>query len=131
MSAYLIPAAISLGLIVFHFVAGGREVVRPLLASQELAPDVVHTLYICWHVVTIVLAGFVLAYLVAAIDPAFRPYALAATVVAGAMAVWSFALVVWKRQSHREMPQWIAFLVLAAAGAWPSFSQAGGGASAT
>jgi hypothetical protein len=118
MPAYLIPAAISLGLIVLHFISGGREVVRPLLASRELPSDVIHILYLCWHLVTIMLAASVVAYLGAAFDPAFRPYALAATVIASAIAVWSFALVVWKRQKHREMPQWIAFLMLTLLGVW-------------
>lgn len=118
MHAYLIPAVISLALIVWHLVLGGPEVVRPLLASRDFRPDVVHTLYLCWHLVTIVLGASVVAYVGAAFDPAFRPYALAATVVIGATAVWSFVLVVWKRQKHREMPQWIAFLVLTLSGIW-------------
>lgn len=118
MSAYLVPAAISLALIAWHFVQGGPEVVRPLLASRELPPEVVHVLYLCWHLVTIMLGAFALAYAAAAFDPGFRPYALAATIVAGATTAWSFALVVWKRQKHREMPQWIAFLVLTVSGAW-------------
>lgn len=118
MYAYLIPAAISLALIVLHFVQGGPEVVRPLLASRELPSDVVHVLYLCWHLVTIVLGASVVAYVGAAFDPAFRPYAVAATVVAGATAAWSFVLVMWKRQKHREMPQWIALLVLTLSGVW-------------
>jgi len=118
MSTYLLPAAISVALLIYHLFSGGPEVVRPLLASQELPPDVVHTLYICWHVVTIVLATFVAAYLLATFDLAFRSYAFAATVIAGVIAIWSFAVVVWKRQKHRQMPQWIAFLVLALAGGW-------------
>ena len=128
---FWLPAALSLGLLVFHVAAGGREVVRPLLGSRELQPDVVHVLYLCWHVVTIVLAMFVACYALAATDSAYTLLARLATVMAGVMALLSLAVVISKRQSHREMPQWIAFLVLAAAGAWPSFSQAGGGASAT
>lgn len=118
MVAYFIPAALALALIVLHFVQGGPEVVRPLLASRELPPDVVHVLYLCWHLVTIMLGAFVVAYVGAAFDPAFHPYALAPTIAIGVMAVWSFVLVVWKRQKHREMPQWIAFLVLTLSGVW-------------
>ncbi|WP_323010528.1 hypothetical protein [Paracoccus sp. (in: a-proteobacteria)] len=57
-------------------------------------------------------------YLGAALDPSLRPYAIAATILAGAMAVLSLVVVVWKRQSHYEMPQWMAFLVLALSGLW-------------
>lgn len=116
MSAYLLPAAISMVLFVFHLYVGGSEIVRPLLASREFPPDVKYVLYICWHIVTILAGAFVLAYVGAAIDPALRPYAIAATALAGAMTVLSFAVVVWKRQSHREMPQWIAFLLLTLSG---------------
>lgn len=118
MSAYLLPAAISLALLGFHLVVGRREIAQPLLASQEFAPDVKYVLYICWHVVSILAAAFALGYLAAAINPALRPYAIAATIFAGAMTVWSLMVVVLKRQSHREMPQWIAFLVLTLSGIW-------------
>lgn len=118
MSAYLIPAILSVGLITYHVVSGGSEVVRPLLASRELPSDIVFLLYLCWHLVTIVLAASAVAYLGAAFDPAFRPYALAATVIAGAITVWSFVVVAWKRQKHREMPQWILLLALTLSGVW-------------
>lgn len=118
MSAYVLPAAISMALLVFHVVAGRREIVRPLLASRELPSDVTHVLYLCWHVVTLLAGAFVLAYAGAAIEPSLRPYAIAATLLAGAMAVLSLVVAVWKRQSPREMPQWIAFLVLALSGLW-------------
>lgn len=116
--ALLLPAGISLGLIAFHLAAGGPEVVRPLLSSRELPPEVVYTLYLCWHIVTIVLIASLLVYAAAAIDSGFRPYAFAATVIAGAVSLLSFVVVVWKRQKHREMPQWAVFLLLALAGMW-------------
>lgn len=118
MSPYWIPAAITLALIGVHFVSGGPEVVRPLLASRELPSDVVHVLYLCWHAVTVLLMACLVAYAGAAFDAGFRPYAVAATAVVGALSVLSFAIVLWKRQSHRKMPQWIVFLVLTLSGAW-------------
>ncbi len=118
MSAYFLPAAISMTLLGFHIVVGRREIAKPLLASQEFPADVKYVLYICWHVVSILAGSFALSYLAAAIDPALRPYAVVATILAGAMTVWSLAVVVWKRQSHREMPQWVAFLVLTLSGLW-------------
>jgi hypothetical protein len=118
MSAYFLPAAISTVLLGFHLVAGRREIAQPLLASQAFPPDVKYVLYICWHVVSLLAGAFALAYIAAAIDPALRPYAIAATILAGVLTVWSFTVVVWKRQNHREMPQWIAFMVLTLSGLW-------------
>jgi hypothetical protein len=118
MSPYWLPAAITLALIGVHLLSGGPEVVRPLLASRELPPDVVHLLYLCWHAVTVLLVACLVAYAGAALDPGFRPYVVAATVVVGALSVLSLAIVYWKRQSHRKMPQWIAFLVLTLSGVW-------------
>lgn len=116
MNAYWVPAALSLVLVVYHVAAGGRDIARPLLSSAAFPPDVVHVLYLCWHVVTIVLALSFIAYAAAAYDPAYGPFALAATVLNGTIAVWSLAVVVWRKQSHREMPQWVAFLALALSG---------------
>lgn len=118
MSALWIPAVISLSLVIVHFIWGGRDVARPLLATRELPRDVVYLLYLCWHAVTIILTAFVVAYVAAALDPDFRAYAIYATAIAGAIGIWALALAIWKRQPHRAMPQWVAFLVLAATGAW-------------
>lgn len=118
MSAYFLPAAISMALLGFHIIVGRREIAQHLLASQEFPPDVKYALYICWHVVSILAGAFALSYVAAAIDAGMRPYAIAATILAGTMTVWSLAVVIWKRQSHREMPQWIAFLVLTLSGLW-------------
>ncbi|GGA57386.1 hypothetical protein [Pelagibacterium lentulum] len=112
MSLFLLPAAISLLFVVLHYLSGGPEVVRPLLKSRELPSEVVYVLYLCWHVVTMIMAAFVVAYAGAAFEPSFRAYAVAATVFAGAMTVWSLIVVIWKRQSHQKMPQWVAFLFL-------------------
>jgi len=118
MSLFLLPAAVALVLMVFHIVSGGREIARPLLASRELPADVIYVLYMCWHVVTLMLAASALAYFGAAFDPSLRPYAIAATAFSGAISLWTLIVVLWKRQSHRKLPQWIAFLVLTLCGVW-------------
>lgn len=67
--------------------SGGAEVVRPLVRSKELQPELVYVLYLCWHVATIVMIAFVIDGAGAAFHASFRPFALAATIVAGAIAL--------------------------------------------
>ncbi|MCC5968682.1 MAG: hypothetical protein JJU15_01900 [Pararhodobacter sp.] len=118
MPPFFLLATISLALVAVHCISGSPQVVQPLLKSKELPDDVIYVLYICWHVVTLLMVAFAVAYADAAFDQSFRPYAVAATVLAGAITVWSLVVVIWKRQSHRKMPQWVAFLVLTFAGTW-------------
>lgn len=68
--------------------------------------------------VTITLAGLAGAYAYAAVAPAGYALAVTATLLSGLFGFWGFALVLWKRQRHRDMPQWILFAVLTASGVW-------------
>ncbi|MBQ0751452.1 MAG: hypothetical protein KBT70_14755 [Roseovarius sp.] len=113
MVFYWIAALGLLFLSYIHLTAGQRKIVNPLLASRELKEDVVCVLFLCWHLVTLVMLGAAAAYIGAVISDAWREYALAGTVMISLLALWSFAVVIWKRQLHRDMPQWIAFAVVA------------------
>lgn len=116
MIAYWLAALVLLALIVVHLTIGERDVARPLLNSGAFAPDVIVVLFLCWHVVTLVMVSAMAAYVAAAVSPQYEDFALSATMVIGLLALWSFAVVVWKRQRHRVMPQWIAFGVVAILG---------------
>lgn len=116
MSLYLIPAALSAAILAIHFFIGGREVVEPLLNANELSSLVRYTHYHCWHLVSITLLALFAAYLAAALMPSAEILALFATVQATAFAVWGLALNVSRRLSHKEMPQWILFFAVIAAG---------------
>lgn len=105
------------GIAAIHFVAGGREVARPLLRQVSLSPVVTLTHYYCWHLVTITLVGMAGAFGYASLATDGRVLAVFATVAAGLFAVWGLVLVIWKAQRHRDMPQWILFAVLTASGA--------------
>ena len=117
MSVFLLPAAVAAGIAAIHFVAGGREVARPLLRQVSLSPVVTLTHYYCWHLVTITLVGMAGAFGYASLAADGRVLAVFATVAAGLFAVWGLVLVIWKAQRHRDMPQWILFAVLTASGA--------------
>ena len=118
MSLFLLPAAIAAVIAAIHLVAGGREIVRPLLSQAALPPVVTLTHYYCWHGVTITLAGLVGAYVYAALAPEGQVLAVFATLLAGSFSLWGLALVLWKRQRHRDLPQWILFALLTATGVW-------------
>ena len=117
MNGFLLAAAIA-GFITcgIHVTAGGRDIARPLLAARDLADVPKLTHYYCWHLVTIVLFALGVAFLWAAYDPGAAELAWFATAIALAFMIWGLALVVWKRQPTRLMPQWTLFAVIAALG---------------
>jgi len=118
MSAFLLPAAFAAAIAAMHAFAGGREIARPLLRNVALPPVVTLTHYFCWHMVTIVLVGLAGAYAYAALAANGYALAVVATLLSGVFGLWGFALVRWKRQRHRDMPQWMLFAVLTVSGVW-------------
>jgi hypothetical protein len=97
-----------------HVFVGGKLIAEPLLASAlgEL-PRL--TLYLCWHGVTIVLAGMALL----AADALFwrrradSMYLLAG--LAGVFTVLVSAAILRFAVSPLDLPQWIAFAPMSAA----------------
>ncbi|MBC9247560.1 hypothetical protein H4P12_12780 [Paracoccus sp. 11-3] len=118
MIPFALAALCLLILIAVHLTVGQKEVVRPLLRSDALPADVKYTLFLCWHVVTLVMVLAALAYIAAAISPSHASYSLPATITMGLLSLWCLAVVLWKRQRQRDMPQWIAFALVAILGAW-------------
>ena len=118
MTGFLIPAMFA-GLIAFaHVIAGGREIAQPLLRQTVLPLNVTLTHYFCWHMATISLLALSGAYGYAAIYPDGRVLAIFATMISALFCVWGLALVIWKRQPHRDMPQWILFAGQTASALW-------------
>jgi len=118
MNAFLLPAAVAAAIAATHALAGGREIARPLLRQTALPPVVTLTHYYCWHLVTITLASLAGAYAYAALARDGYALAVTATLLSGVFCLWGVALVLWKRQRHSDMPQWILFAVLTAGGVW-------------
>jgi hypothetical protein len=103
-----------------HVFVGGRLIADPLLAS-ELRQLPRLTLYLCWHGITIVLAGMALL----AADALFwRKRADAAYLLAGlagAFALLIAATIIRFGVAPLDLPQWIVFApmcALAFLGAW-------------
>ena len=118
MMVFAVPALIACGIAIIHASVGGREIARPLLQQQTMSPIVTLTHYYCWHMATISLAVLAGYYAYAAVSPDGRILATVATLVSSAFCVWGLVLVLWKRQRHRDMPQWILFLGLTVSGVW-------------
>lgn len=118
MMVFVVPALLAISIAALHVLAGGRDIARPLLQQQTLTPTVTLTHYYCWHMATISLVVMAGCYGYAAVSPDGRILATLATLVSAAFCVWGLALVVWKRQRHRDMPQWMLFLGLTGSGVW-------------
>ncbi|MEM9733062.1 MAG: hypothetical protein AAF903_06195 [Pseudomonadota bacterium] len=110
-----VAAGLSLFNFALHSFATRKDIVQPLL-DADLHRVSKYTNYYCWHMVTITLFAMALFYALAAQFPAAWELAIASTGLAMAFALWSIALVVWKRQKMFELPQWTLFIVISAAG---------------
>lgn len=117
MTVLLLSAAAMCATTTFiHCYFGGRYIAAPLLAARDLADVPKYTQYFCWHLVSAMLAVMTLAFLWAAFDPAARAAAVMAELLAVSYTLWGVGLIVWKRQSFRQMPQWALFGAIALAG---------------
>lgn len=101
-----------------HLTIGQKEVARPLLLTDALPADVKYILFLCWHTVTLVMVLAAIAYIAAAFSPDHAAYALAATITMGLLSLWCLVVTIWNKQRQRDMPQWIAFALVALLGAW-------------
>lgn len=100
-----------------HIFAGGPAVARPLLRAADIDDVAKLTNYYCWHLVTITLAAMTVAFVYAGLAPDEMALATMWTIIAAAFALWSVALVIWKRQRALDLPQWTLFAVIAGLGA--------------
>lgn len=116
MAFFSIAALALIALIALHVTVGHNEVARPLLNSSAFKTDVIYALYLCWHLLTLLMIASVGAYVLAAGFPAHKEFALAATIMLCLFALWSLSVTIWKRQRHRDLPQWIAFAAVAMLG---------------
>ncbi|MCA0399478.1 MAG: hypothetical protein LCH38_01525 [Proteobacteria bacterium] len=122
MNLFLSVAAVfSLAICLIHLIIGGREIIRPLLANTDLPRISKWTLYMCWHFVTITLAGMAIAYLVSALPGGERTPAVFATAAAAIYALTNIGMNIALGLRHVRHPQWMLFAPLAglgAAGLW-------------
>lgn len=117
MNAFLLAAALlAAATTLIHLVLGGREIARPLLRAPDFPNVPRYTLYYCWHLVSITLAGMALAFLFAALPGGSRLLGWFGTIGAAMFAL--LCLVINRRFRRRAWhhPQWALFLPIAAIG---------------
>lgn len=117
MNAFLLTAGALSGITCcIHFYFGGRNIAKPLLQADDIRDVPKYTNYYCWHLVTAMLASMSAAFVWAGLMPSAIEAAVIAEMLAVFSAVWSLALVRWKKQSVLHMPQWTLFLAITGAG---------------
>lgn len=117
MNAWFLSAAGVAALIcAIHVVAGGREAVRPLLASTELNRSAKYTHYYCWHLITITIAVLAAAFAYASRPGAGSDVAVLATGMSFLFALLSIVQIAIFRLPMKEFGQWVLFLGLALLG---------------
>ncbi len=113
----LVAGGLALAVCLLHLILGGRDIVRPFLAVDHVPSVPRYTMYFCWHLVTLSLAGMAAAFLVAARPGGSASLAGFATVGAASFAVLNFAMNARLRLSFAQHPQGFLFLPVAAFGA--------------
>ena len=119
MSVGFLIAALAAGAGFFiHAFVGSRKVVVPLLRAPHVPPASRWLMFLCWHFVTIALAGLALGFGWAGVDPAGRTMGLSLTALAAAAAL--LTLYVCGRAGFRpwKVPPFVLFTLMAAAGGW-------------
>lgn len=98
-----------------HVAVGGRLIARPLLESDlETFPRM--TLYLCWHGITIVLAGMALLFGDGLFWRRRADAVWLATGLAAAFFALGWAMIISFGLSPLQLPQWIAFGPMALCG---------------
>ncbi|WP_425410629.1 hypothetical protein [Hyphococcus sp.] len=111
-----IALLIAFAMTLVHVLIGGRLIARPLLESGlDTLPRM--TLYLCWHGVTIVLAGMAGLYADALFWRRRADSAWLATALAAAFFVLGWGYIAAFGLSPLQLPQWIAFGPMAVFGA--------------
>lgn len=116
-TSLIIAGLLALSVCLLHVFIGGREIVRPFLAVEHLAPVPRYTMYFCWHLVSLSLAGMAAAFFVAARSGGAGALAGFATLGAASFAVLNFAMNARLGLSFVQHPQGFLFVPVAAFGA--------------
>lgn len=117
--AFASAALVSFVWFLVHLFVGGKEVARPLLAS-DTDPLVLQTLYLCWHLTSVTIAIMAILFAMAAwlATPA---YGVAGLIVAAGFALVGIGVVPLRGWSYKIVPQgwlFVPVVALAAIGLW-------------
>ncbi|WP_375207110.1 hypothetical protein [Hyphococcus sp.] len=115
-SWFFAASVASLITMLLHIFLGGKDAARPLLQSKGIVQSAKYTNYYCWHLVTIYIGIMAFSFLAAAVR---NEYALGLTMTFAAVlnALLNLAILISKKQSFLQMPQWFIFLVIGFLGA--------------
>lgn len=117
--AFASAAFVSVAWFLVHLFVGGKEVARPLLAS-DTDPLVLQTLYLCWHLTSVTIAIMAIMFAMAAwlATPA---YGVAGLFLAAGFALVGIGVVPLRGWSYKIVPQgwlFVPVVALAAIGLW-------------
>ena len=112
---YYTAGSIAAFLLIYHMIAGRKEVVLPMRSTPGLDPVVRDTLHLGWHCVTVTVALLSTLFLVAALTLR-HDFAIAGTMLAWGFAILGIGLVRTIGASYRDLPQGWLFLPIAALG---------------
>lgn len=105
---------LAMAMTLIHVFIGGRLIAGPLLESElETLPRL--TLYLCWHGITVILAGMALLCADALYWRRKADSAYVVAMLAAAFAVIGGALIARFDLSLLTLPQWIVFAPMSAA----------------
>jgi len=111
--ALTIAVILAAAMTVVHVVIGGQMIAGPLLKSDlDTLPRM--TLYLCWHGITIILAG--MAVLFALGFRGQKDAVKLASGLAAAFFILGWGYILGFGLSPLDLPQWIAFGPMAIAG---------------
>ncbi|WP_417458850.1 hypothetical protein [Kordiimonas sp.] len=112
MNTFFMTAGITtLVICSIHCWFGGRYIAEPLLRARDIHEVPKYTNYYCWHLVTLSLIAMAAAFIWAALSPEAIELAVLALALSITYCLWNLALILWKKQSFRSMPQWSLFFV--------------------
>jgi len=104
-----------------HIFVGGRDIARPLLAS-ELSEEVKLTVYGCWHIVTVYLVISAVSLLVASFGLVPAPESLVAFISASwvlfGLLFVAVTLGLAKPRGIFRFPQWALLIPVGMLGFW-------------
>jgi membrane protein YdbS with pleckstrin-like domain len=117
MQALLFSSASALSFIWFlvHFLVGGKEVARPLLADQHLTDTVRQTLYLCWHLVSASIAAMAVFFALAVWLEA-PSYAVSGLLLAVGFVAVGVTIVPLRAWRYRNLPQGWLFVPIVVMG---------------
>ncbi len=114
---FAIAAAIGLAGLLIHVFLGGRRIVRPFLRI-EIHPLVKWLFYLCFHIVTLVIAAMTGVFAWAAVSYLAHPVAAAFGLLAfGCALVCVFVMIRGRIPPQKLIPFWL-FLAMSLAALW-------------